>query len=313
MFKLKIAALSALCVAGLIGTTQAKPFDAKSVNEDAKWVLHVDVDALSKTDTWKLIQPKLMNNPQFADAKAKIERVGQVKLPDDLHDVTIFGRSFGEQEAVVVINATVNAERLKTLLSLNETYTTASTGGYTVHTWEDKGRNMHAAFANDGRIVISQSSNAVVGAMDTISGKSNPMKNPVLMPKQADAGVLMYVAGDQIAELAKLRAARSPVVQQLQSAWLTVTETDKALSVTSEIAADAPEVAEKVKQAIDGVKAMVSFAGQDDPDAMLVSDAILDLSATVEGKNVNVKWNIPTSSVSDLLNRVTGEVSRKVE
>jgi hypothetical protein len=231
-------------------------------------------------------------------------------MPADLHDVTIFGPSFGEKEAVVVIRHNANAERLKTLVSLNETYRSQVVGGNEIHIWDDKGKTMRAGFAKDGRLVIGQSQDAMVAALDTIGGKLDPMKNEVLAPKANDAGVLLFVAGDQVQELVKDRA-QSPLVKQMRSAWLTVGEAKDGLKVASTVETEDEKSAADIKQAMDGLKTVVSFAAQDDPDAMLLSDAIVDLSATAEGKTVKVDWPITNQMIGQVLERVTGEIERR--
>jgi len=310
---IRSAVIGVVGVMGISSAGQAAPFDPKTVSSDAKWVVHIDVDAMSKTDTWKLVQPKLENNAKYAKGKRDIERVGQLKLPDDLHDVTLFGPTVGEKEAVVIIRANVNPERLKTLVSLNETYSASTVGGHQLHSWDDKGKTMFSGFAGDGRIVIGQSKDEVVAALDTIAGKLDPLKNAVLAPQQTNAGMLVYVAGDQLGEIGQ-QAARSPMIQKLKSAWITVTEDPiKGLKVKSQIVADDEKTATNVKGTIDGLKAAVSFAGQDDPDALLVSEAVLDLTATATGNNIDIDWNVPIQNVSDLLERATGDIQKNTK
>ncbi len=313
-FNLKRTA--AITMAGLVGlapVAQAGPFDPKVVSADAKWVIHLDVDAMAKSDTWKLVEPKLQANANYAKGKRDIERIGQVKLPEDLHDVTLFGSTIGEREAIVVIRANVNAERLKTLVSLNETYASATVGGHQLHSWEDKGKTIHTGFAADSRIVVGQSQDDVVAALDTIGGKLDPLKNALLAPQQDKAGVLVYIAGDQLSEIGQ-QAARSPIIQKLKNAWITVAEDPiKGVKVKSQIAADDDKTATNVKGMIDGLKAAVSFAAQDDPDAMLVADAILDLNTTASGSLIDIDWNVPLKNVGELLDRATGEIEKNLK
>lgn len=303
-------AVLGLAVLGAMGTaTRAEPLDVKTVPADSKWVMHLDVDAIVKSETWKLVQPKLQNNPKFAKGKADIERVGNVKLPDDIHGVTLFGPTFGEKDGVLLIHANFNQERLTTLLSLNETYATSVVGGHTIHEWSDKGKQLYASFANNNRIVVSQSKEQVADALDTLSGKLESLKDSPLTPEQHKAGVLLYVAGDELAKLAE-RGARHPVVQKLDSAWITVREDGKDLSVKSRINGQDEATAQNVKNGIDGLKAAMSFAAQDNPDAMLVSEAISTMTAAADGKAVNIDWTLPVQSISDLLDRATGDVAK---
>lgn len=311
----KQALIGAALLAGIgmgLSDAHAKPFDSKSVASDAKWVLHVDIDAMSKTQAWKLVEAKLKNDPKYVQGKAVVERIGKIRLPDDLHDVTLFGPSFGEKEAVVVIRHNANIERLKTLVSFNETYRSQNVGGQEVHVWDDKGKTMHAGFSKDGRLVIGQDQDAVIDALNTIDGKSAPLKSEVMIPKPNEAGLLIYLAGDQVAEIAKGQA-RSPLVQKLKSMWLKVSSDATGLKMTSQVQTDDAAAADDVKQAIDGIKVGVSFAAQDDPDAMLLSDAITDLTASTNDKSVDLKMSLTDEMLTQLLERVTGEISRKTD
>ncbi len=305
----KLLSIAAAGVISIATCASAKPFEPASISADAKWVMHVDIDAISKTNAWKLIEPKLLALPDFAKARADIERVGQVKLPGDLHDVTLYGPTFGESEAVVIINANVNDERLKTLVSLNESYTTETIGGQTIHSWQDNKQHLFGGFATDRRIVIGRAAESVIKALDVLGGKVETLQKSSLVPDAEKAGLLIYVAGDQLANLSKV-GARSPMIQQLQKAWITVQENDRGMIISSQISANDQKVALNVKNAIEGVKAMISFAGQEDPDAMLLSDALLELNTKIQGNDVNIDWQVTTKTINEMLDRATGKIEK---
>jgi len=296
-----IAAIALAC-----STVHARPFDEKAVSADAKWVMHFDVDSMTKTKTWELVEPKLKNIAKYAQGIAELQRVLKVKLPGDLHDVTLYGPSFGESEAVVVVRATMDQQRALTLLSLNEKYEIETIDGQEIHSWHDadKDRTMFGGLAGADRFVIGQSPDRVAAALNVIASKAAAINNPAIVQGSTSAGMLMYVAGDELAKLAQKKMANNPLVGKLDDAWIAVSENDTGLLLTSKINAQTPEVAQNLVKAADGLKAMLAFAGADDPDAVLVSQLVQTMTAKATAKTVDVTWPMPNTSIADLLDRV---------
>jgi hypothetical protein len=72
---------------------RADPFDPKHVPADAKWLVHADLDAARDTKSFDLVRQHLLVD---AGAQAKfdqLETITGVRVPDDLHDVTVYGKT----------------------------------------------------------------------------------------------------------------------------------------------------------------------------------------------------------------------------
>ena len=303
----------------LTGVAAAAPLDAKTVPADAKWVVHVDVDSLAKSETWKLVEPRLAARPNYGKSKAEIERLFAAQLPRDLHDVTLFGPGAGEADAVVVVRAAVDQQRVKTLLSLNESYTTQTIGGQTVHGWRDAGKGGAAARAEnkaaskqmygvlDGKnaMIVGQSAQRVAAAADVLDGRGAAMANAALVPASDAGGLLVYVAGDQIAELAKAGAARSPVLTKLQTAVLTAGESKDGLVLGGRIIAQNAAVAADIVKAANGFKSMLTFA--EDPDAFLVNEALSGLTLKQDDKTVTADCTVSFDTLTGLLEQAAAK------
>lgn len=283
--------------------TRADPLDDKTVAADAKWVLHLDADALSKTQTWKLIEPKLEQKPEFVKGVANLERIFAAKFPNDLHSITLYGPSFDPRAAVVVVQASIDQERLKTLLSVNETYTTQTLGGYTIHGWIDKGRQLYGGFADGNRLVVGQTPERIAAALDVLAGKTDALKDDTLLGGAKNAGVIAYVSGSELAKLAELKLAKNPIVGKLHNAWISASEDDAGVQLKGHVVADDETVAQNITKSIDGLKAALSFAQQDDPDAGLAADAINGLSTKAAGKNVDLTWTLPVQIIGNFIDR----------
>jgi hypothetical protein len=385
MPKPKRSILSLAAALALTGVAAAAPLDAKAVPADAKWVVHVDVDALAKSETWKLVEPRLAARPNYGKSKAEIERLFAAQLPRDLRDVTLFGPGAGEADAVVVVRAAVDQERVKTLLSLNESYTTQTIGGQTVHGWRDEGKGggdyavrpnpeitrlkqkadrikadhrkaeeelgakhpktvtlkadyeamtehirqteavlektsprgpgdksngkqLYGVLDGKNTMIVGQSAERVAAAADVLAGRGAGMASPALTPNDtpSDAsGLLVYVAGDQIAELAKAGAARSPVLAKLQTAVISARESKDGLVLGGRVIAQNAAVAADIVKAVNGFKSMLTFT--EDPDAFLVAEALSGLTLKQDDKTVTADCTVSFNTLTGLMEQAAAK------
>lgn len=309
---------TALATTLLIGlcsvSAQAAPLDEKAIPASAKWVMHIDVDAITKTEAWSMLEPKLQARPQYAKQKNEIERLFRIKLPADLHDVTLFGASATKQDAVVLIRANMNQPDLKDLLSRVASFEEQTLEGHTVFTWDDKGQPRSGSFIGTDRLIIAESTQNVVDALNVVGGKKEGLRSSALLAgskRQPTTGVLLYVAGDQLSTLAAQAGAKNPVVNQLDSAWIAIGADDKGLVLTSEVMAQKDEVATNAAKSIEGFKAMMTFSNPEDDRAALISEAVAPLTAKAEGKRVTITWPVSNEQVEAILDEVSDAPVKK--
>ena len=298
---LKRHLLLALPLLSLATLVHADPLDIKTVPADSKWVLHLDADALTKTQTWKLLQPKLQQNPKFTEGVANLQKIFAARFPDDLHGITLFGPSFDQKLAVLVVSANVDQERLKTLLSVNESYSSQTISGNTVHGWIDKGKQMYGGFADGNRLVISQTADRVAAAMDTLAGKADFLKDDTLVGGDTKAGVIAYAAGSELAKLVAMKATNNPVISKMQSGWFSGSEDQAGAELKGHVIFADEKVAQNIIKSIEGIKAALSFNDSDDPKAALMADALNGLTATTAGKAVDLQWTLPTPLIGQFI------------
>jgi len=298
-----VGVLAALCV---VSRVRAEGLDAKTVPGDVKWLLHVDVDALGKTKTWGVLRPQIEKMGDFQTGVANVEMITGMKLPDDLHDVTVYGKAFVEDAAVVVIRATVDQQRLIGLLQGNPAYSSVKHGQRDVHTWDDKGKQVYGSFHGPGRVVMGRSEEAVKGALDSLDGKREGLKAESPLAAGTGAGILLYVAGDGLSELTPLQA-KSALVRQVERAWVSLREQEADLVLKAAVTTKTPETAGQVRAAVEGVKAMVLLAAANEnagPWAKAATEALQKLSAKVEDRTVTGELRVAVDSIDGLLKNI---------
>lgn len=291
-------------------TVHAEEFDAKLIPAESKWLVHVDADGLQKTDTWKHINARISTMPGIQQKIGQFEKMIDIKVPDDIHDVSIFGTDFGGENAGVIIHSNAKAERLKTLVSLNETSAINVIGGQTIYSWDDKGKQTFGGFSGESRVVISQNRDLVIAALDVLSGKLEGMKADSSLAHGKGAGAFLYIAGDGLADLPVAKEIPAHIVKKITAGWVSLGEANNQLTVHTELSAADPETAKQIRSSVDGLVAMVNLglANQENPNEQdkMVLDLLSHISTSLQGNNVQVDWSISTETAGKIIDEGIG-------
>ena len=276
----------AAMVAAMAGSAPAGPLDVKRVPADAKWFAHVDVRAAVNSELGKLVLSDL-------EAMGLSERVRQIQAffgVDPLKSfdgITLFGKSYRDERAVVIVEAVTEIARLEELVEAGYRYERADARGRVVHSWieEDGKRKGQRKFAGIYPVAGGQSTLLVLGdarldvieAFDLLDGKRPDISesDADVFRSRPDVGSILYVAADDVADAARpgdehsalLRAARTLIVdfgEQRGDVYVDVQVTTATLAQ-----------AQNVRELMRGMLAAVSIA-QTSPDQPLarLADAI---------------------------------------
>ena len=289
----------------------AAALDEKTIPASAKWVIHVDVQALTKTQTWAQLEPRLMARPQYAKSKGEVERIFRITLPQDLHDFTLFGASANPQDGVAIIRGKIDQKDLMGFLSRLTPVKEETLDGHAVFSWDDNGRSRTGSFIGNDRLIIAESTQNVVDALNVLSGKGERIASSALLAgaqkKLPSAGVLIYLAGDQLATLAAQAGTKSPLIRQLDSAWVSLNADDKGFTVFSEVTAQKEQAAADVVKAIEGARAWLGLADESNTTALALAEALQPMTTKVEGVKATITWPISDETVSKLLDMLPAE------
>jgi hypothetical protein len=159
---------AALLISGIaLGT----PLQKENVLADAQWLLHLDFDAFRSSQFGQLVRSDIQ--PQYQEKIDALTELLGSDLTRDLYDVTIYGTGPGEENATILFRGSYDKDKLLALLVLNGAYSKSEYEGTTLHHWMDDKRNkeQYGAFAAQDLIVIGQTEEAVIDALDLIAGR----------------------------------------------------------------------------------------------------------------------------------------------
>ena len=323
--------MSALICATALATptARANPLDPARVPADAKWVCHVDMDALRPTQLWQVIDDRLAANEPFQAKVGQFEMVSGMTFPRDLHDVTLYGRAAGDEAAVVLIHAKMDRQQVMAAVTMAPGYSSDLFGKYEVVSWEDDGREMFGAFHDDATLIVGRVSANVQAALDVIDAKADHIAPDTPLAAGAKSRSLVYIAAIDPASLGKPGETPNPLVKQLASGWVGVTEraTPATQSTTrpttgpaaaeavvrATLTAKTPEAAQQLQAAAGGLKAMVGLAAMSDtadPNVKFAAAALRTMTLTQSGNAVSADVSVGVDELQRAVDRATEKAAK---
>ncbi|HEX2971526.1 MAG TPA: hypothetical protein VHP11_04300 [Tepidisphaeraceae bacterium] len=291
--------LGLLALTLLASQAQAAAFNPKQVPADAKWVLHVDVDAVKESSAGKLLLKELDKREDFQQGITNFQVWAGVKLPEDLHDVTLYGKAFDGSAVVVLIRGTVDPVKITNLLQMVSGYSSTKHGQHEVYAWQDKGKQLYGSLEGSTLVVTRGSQENMAAALDLLDGKGESMKADAAIA--SGAGVLAYVAADG---LSQLKQAKTPLVSQAEAAWLSLREQAEQLVLNAAVTAKTPQFAEQMRVSLEGIKAMVTLAASNenaDLKAKAAATVLQTLTAKSQDKTLNLECRISLDLIRNLI------------
>jgi hypothetical protein len=301
VFVFGIAALALVAATG-----QAAPFDAKTISADAKWVVHVDFDAVRDS---QIVKKSFQTCPALKSEAGKhfdkiVEQFG-IDLRKDLHGVTLYGCDTDKDHAVAIVYAKVNRKPLVEKAQKAPDHKVVRSGGLEIHTWTDKtGPKSHpaaGAFYKSDAIVFASSTKGVEAAIAVLESKS-----PGLTDAKSLLGGHVYTGSTVLLRAIALPPnAHNPMAAQADAFRIAMGENKGKSFYRARVFMKTPEAAEQIKALTEGVKALgdLQFAGDSD-----IKKLVDGLKATTKGKVASVAWDASTDDVWTVVEKVANKV-----
>jgi hypothetical protein len=304
MKNLSICAVAAMLMSS---TVFGGALDTKVVAGDANWVAHVDVEAMLSSDLGKMFLAKAEEKEGFAQGILDIKKVMGFDPLEDIRGITVYGPRLGDQEGVVVVDATVAADKLIDLLKKNDTYKAASYGNHSLHEWTEdknpraKGEKRFACFYDNKTVVVSTGLKTLQKSLDVLDGKADTLaKTKAIgsLPETAK-GAFVVLATDKI-ELPKGKAPRAAMLQRVTAVSMQCGESEGQLFLSASVLAGSEEDADNMRKLANGFLAFGEMMRGQEEFA-----GLKDLGEKIEiggkGKEVRLDATMPVKSVVKVL------------
>jgi hypothetical protein len=306
-------AICTCVVAAAASASYADPLAGSSLPQGTRWVIHLDVDgARQAAPLWELARLKLVE-PHRADITPKLavlERITGMKIPQDLHDVTLYGSTFDEAGVCVSIHGQMNPANIVAFLRNDPEFQQQDHNGHDILRWRDKGRNslMFAGFSKENLVVLSPDAKIVVAALDTLDGKAPALKAD--SPLAPAAGLapssqpIFWLAAENLSDLPRMQPVESPVLAQMDAASLGLRWANDRAVAELRVQAASERTAQQLQAVAEGVKAFVALSAAEDhaPARLrLFSGALQQLAVQADGKTLKGDWSLEVGTIEELV------------
>ena len=304
MKRILFTALVAVACATAALTTHARPLQRADVTGSPAWLVHIDWDTLRTTSIGQFIQGE-MNKPEAQAKLAAFQAVVSIDLRTQLHGTTLYGTGSKPEDAVVLIYAEFDPERLVTLAraakdSQNTTYKT-----HTIYNWIDEKKHksangtrprVYAAIAGS-RVVLGQREDRVAHALDVLDGASPNLASGTAFPQFGGAADTSFIEAaarkfdlpDSDPNAAILRLSKQVSLQ--------VGQVQQQISATLTLEGNDEEVATHINSIAQGLISLMKLQ-KDKPEATKFTEA---LSIKQDGSRVVVSLNLGGNDAVELI------------
>ena len=271
---------------------QAKPLDERQVAADARWLLHVDLDALRESGASAFLVTQWLQARPIQNHLDGIREAIGLDVTKDLHGITLYGEKLVPDRGAVVARASLDPSRVMAFLARQSDYEKQEIGGHEVLSWvERRGGEKHTVFGamlGPEGMVFSRDVDDLAAALAVLDGKAASLadsESPLKGPAPVGAVVLVRACGLSEAQL----PLKSPILRLSEILSLAAgEEVDGAAFVEVRLtAASEKHVAEFHDVAV-GLVALARLMRDNDEDVLRLLDAV---AIRTEDRTVVARWS----------------------
>jgi hypothetical protein len=298
----------AVVFAGWLLPLHAAPLDPKQVSADAKWVIHMDVDALKQSTVMQRAYAKEAS--RWKDIKNRMAAIRDQMCMDptvDLHAVTLYGPKPGRTDGVMIVHAAVDQKEFVGKVGKAPGYRTMNHGPYTLHSWTQADGPVSSAFFDHNLVLLAKTDADVTAALDVLDGKS-----PSLAGKSSPlagappSGTILIVRAIGLAGLDI--PFKSPLLNQCESFDLVAGE-DKGQSFSeAHLATRSAAVAGQVRKIIEGIEATLELQYGSEP---AVLGLLKGVRVEIADQTVNIAVRTSADELWKLIEKISSQTAEK--
>ncbi|HEX4125478.1 MAG TPA: hypothetical protein VHY37_12175, partial [Tepidisphaeraceae bacterium] len=291
-------------------------FDPKMIPADAKWVVHLDLDAARNTKIFAAVRDDFLASEDIRGKLDQIKTITGLSIPDGVDDVTVFGRGAGDDAGVVVLHGKIDRQTTINSLQNAQQFDTKNYRNHDVYTWldTDKNQTMWGAFEDDSTVVIGHGEVNVESALDAMDAKTPTLKPDSPLAAGAKPQALLYVAAMDIPALRPDAAKSNPIISSIDSGWASISEAGDTIAVRAELRSASADAAGDVRLLLDGVRGLLGVSARRqnaDPVAKAVAAADKSSTATQQDGSVMIDWPIPIARAKAIIQAVADKQAAK--
>lgn len=310
----------------------AAPLDPAHVPADAKWVIHVDFNALGDTRLADQVREKRRH--LLFVARTWLQNRYGIDPREDLHSLTAFSNSYEAHSGTLILKAKFDQQKIQARLEQRPKVQKMSVGEYTVYTVpvqqvqrydreqankasaneRERAAQQHARSVSivlmDGEtMVVTSSKDRVQGAIDLVKGTATAVaKKDMPLLSKHEEGTILYGAADKLGGIKEHDGFFPILSQHEQIFWLVGVKEGQVFKELTLVAQN-EDVAKDMKSFLEGMNALGRVWAAD-------SDALKQLvenkEITSEGKTVVARGQASSDVISKALDELGTRFEKRI-
>ncbi len=300
-----ILVLSIMIFAGMSASGSIK---TERIGPDADWFVGFDCDLFRKSFAGEVLQNKLAE----LDANRRLENFAIVfgfNPIKDVYNVMLYGQGNDRDKAVLLIEGKFNKERLLALVGMNAEFKTIVYDDITIQQWRDtdknaEGRMMHGCFFRDDLIMLSSGLSSLQDAIDVMKGTRKSTSEEIFKDSLlSDSNVFVHIAAKNIARLVG-DEPNAAVLKQTEQIIIAAGQDSENLFASVKLKTNSPETAQNISKLADGIVALFSLAGDNQPELAKIGQMI---KLTTDFNMVQIRLELKPEMVQKIIENQAGK------
>jgi hypothetical protein len=306
------------CLAALSFCPARAAFDPATVPADAKWILHIDFNALRESPVGKeliAIAEKNAVIPNSANIQIDVKKV-IATLGSATAYGTTFSKNHNEIDGTLVLQGTDDlrkiAEGLAAQFSVSNPEIVSDVKDLPFSAYSIKGE-VTVAFPPEPIILVSRSKPQLLKALELYRGKGpssarGPSSLKNLIPKTK---TLLVLAASEVPNTDGLFPEDAPqarILKMASSASIAIGNDEKLTTASVQLVATDEEMSDKLLRIVQGLTAMLSLAQSDDKQ---ITDFLRSLKVERKGKVIVLNLSFPSEGLVKMIQGIEEDEKRQ--
>jgi hypothetical protein len=271
---------------------------AERVPPDARWMAHLDVAALLRSQTGTWLKEQLAQQPHAARL-AMLNAVSGIDVVQDLHHITVSGIGADDASGLVQVRGRFDAAKLETVVQATEEHAVQTFGQRRIHTWRgDDGKPVAGCLAAPDLLLLGKDPQRLRAGLRLADDATAPAAS-FSVPAGWAGSALLLCAADDIAALAGPEPA-SAMLRQLRGVAARLGEEGPLLTFEARTQTRDAAAAQQLIEAGRGLMALVQLQQPANLDAALV-ESLRGAELSRDGDTALLRLRLPVADAVRLI------------
>ena len=298
--------LSIVALAMSVAAGQAAKIDKANISNDAKFVVHLDLDAFRASKIGTAILEKIRMDEGREKLDALVEIMGFDPL-SAFHGATMFGNG-EEDNGILVLKHKADITKLLAFMKLDEYYRKTEHGKHEIHGAGDRGdsKRGYVSFVNATTAVLAASRELAAEGIDLVNGKGAAVKQiPTSFLSAGKKAKYAFLVAYANVEDLKEHIDNESVNQMAKQVAFVMGESDEKFILSISVDALDTDAAENMESMVNGLIGFAKLSQDENPE---VKDILKGLKVTRNEANVSVHFSVGVDKLFELIDPALKEI-----